>query len=363
LQLVHNVSIIHQSFKSWMAQAKRSWKVQATEGITMRNRIGVRVVGLLTALTLISTCFGQIAEANDKVTFVTDFGYLGRHAYYFVALEKGYYKSEGLDVTIVRGQGSADAVKQVGAGTAQIGFADMALVILGRSNDRIPVKVVSVIYARPPHAVFCLKEANITKPKDLEDKRIAGTASSSVRKLFSAYAKKTDFDGSGIKWLVGNSDSMIGMLALGRTDCVEQYTVGEALFTKAVAPKQISVLSFADAGLEFYSNSIIASDNLVSTNPNIIRKFVKATLRGLADALANPKEAGQIIARAQPQIEPETAEAETIAVGKLVQGPRERLGSVDPERVQNTIDLVANAYSLGSKVTVDELYAPGFVTP
>src|SRR5215468_8181664 len=81
------------------------------------------------------------AEAADKVTFVTDFGYNGRHAYYFVALEKGYYARQNLDVQIVRGQGSADAVKQVAAGTAQIGFADTAAVILGRGNDQIPVKI------------------------------------------------------------------------------------------------------------------------------------------------------------------------------------------------------------------------------
>src|SRR5688500_12721757 len=74
------------------------------------------------------------ADAADKITFVTDFGYNGRHAYYFVALDKGYYTRQNLEVDIVRGQGSADAVKQVAAGTAQLGFADTAAVILGRGN-------------------------------------------------------------------------------------------------------------------------------------------------------------------------------------------------------------------------------------
>lgn len=98
------------------------------------------------------------AEAADKLTFVTDFGYNGRHAYYFVALEKGYYARQNLDVQIVRGQGSADAVKQVAAGTAQIGFADTAAVILGRGNDQIPTKLVAIVYAKPPHAIYVLKE-------------------------------------------------------------------------------------------------------------------------------------------------------------------------------------------------------------
>ena len=78
---------------------------------------------------------GGYAEAADNVTLVTDFGFNGRHAYYYYALEKGYYKEAGIDLTIVRGQGSVDAVKQVAAGTAQLGFADTSAVIFGRAND------------------------------------------------------------------------------------------------------------------------------------------------------------------------------------------------------------------------------------
>src|SRR5689334_10042861 len=117
----------------------------------------------------------RLAAAADKITFVTDFGYNGRHSYYFVALDKGYYAKQNLDVDIVRGQGSADAVKQVAAGTAQIGFADTAAVILGRGNDQIPVKLVAIVYAKPPHAIYVLKESGISKPKDLEGKKVADT--------------------------------------------------------------------------------------------------------------------------------------------------------------------------------------------
>src|SRR5271166_2558214 len=84
---------------------------------------GSRACLLLMLAALFACAAGVgVAQAADKVTFVTDFGYNGRHAYYFVALEKGYYARQNLDVAIVRGQGSADAVKQVAAGTAQIGF-------------------------------------------------------------------------------------------------------------------------------------------------------------------------------------------------------------------------------------------------
>jgi ABC-type nitrate/sulfonate/bicarbonate transport system substrate-binding protein len=140
------------------------------------------------------------AHTADKVTFVTDFGYNGRHAYYFVALEKGYYARQNLEVQIVRGQGSADAVKQVAAGTAQIGFADAAAVILGRGNDQIPTKLVAMVYAKPPHAIYVLKESGIAKPKDLEGKKVADTAFSAVPKLFEAYAKAANIDAGKVTW-------------------------------------------------------------------------------------------------------------------------------------------------------------------
>ena len=101
----------------------------------------------------------QNVAAADNITFVTDFGFNGRHAYYYVALDKGYYKAAGLDVKIVRGQGSTDAVKQVASGTAQIGFADSSAVIFAKANDNIPIKLVAIIYAKPPHAIYVLKDS------------------------------------------------------------------------------------------------------------------------------------------------------------------------------------------------------------
>ena len=154
-------------------------------------------------LAAIMTAGGaQTAAAADKVTFVTDFGFNGRHAYYYVALEKGYYTKQNIDLTIVRGQGSADAIKQVAAGTAQIGFADASVVVLSRANDQIPVKFISVVYAKPPHAVYVLKDSGIKTPKDLEGKKLADTAFSAVPKLFGAYAKAAGIDASKVTWQV-----------------------------------------------------------------------------------------------------------------------------------------------------------------
>src|SRR5258708_12405838 len=113
----------------------------------------------LFTLLLIPEC----AKALDNVTLITDFGYNGRHAYFFVAIEKGYYRDADLDVKVVRGQGSVDAIRQVGANNAIVGFADAGSLVLARGNDQIPVKLVSIVYAKPPQAVF-LPAPSRTKP-------------------------------------------------------------------------------------------------------------------------------------------------------------------------------------------------------
>lgn len=299
--------------------------------------------------------------AADKITFTTDFGLYGRHAYYFVAQEKGYYARENLEVDIVRSAGSAAAVKQVANKTAQIGFADAFAVILGRGNDNVPVKLVAMIYTKPPHAVYVLNSSRISSPKDLEGKTLADTAFSSVPKIFPIYAKAAGIDAGKVKWIVTNSDALPGMLANGQVDGVGQFTVGEALLAGAAAPKEILGLEYSSAGLDYYSNGIIASDDLIKSNPDLIRRFVKATLAGLQDAIANPQEAGAIMSKRHREIDAKIAAAEMAKVKDLAVQPNAPLGTIDPARIQKTIDVVAGAYDLKTKVTVTDVYAPGFL--
>jgi NitT/TauT family transport system substrate-binding protein len=315
---------------------------------------------MLSAATTLVVLAGR-AEAADKVTFVTDFGFNGRHSYYFVALEKGYYKSAGIDVEIVRGQGSADAIKQVAAGTAQIGFADAAAVILGRGNDQIPVKLVSVIYAKPPHAIYALKGSGIATPKDLEGKRIADTAFSAIPKMFDVYAKAAKIDPSKVTWVVATGDALPGMLNLGRADGIGQFIVGEALLKKAAGDKELIRLAYADVGLDYYSNGIIATDELIKSNPDLVRRFVNATLRGLKDAMANPGEAGAIINKYHRQIDVDVATAETQAVASLAAVRNRPLGGIDPAAIQRTLDIITGAYQLKTAVKPNDIFASGFV--
>ena len=183
------------------------------------------------------------ARALDNVTLITDFGYNGRHAYFFVAIEKGYYKDADLDVKVVRGQGSVDAIRQVGANNAIVGFADAGSLVLARGNDQIPVKLVSIVYAKPPQAVFCREDSGIKQPKNLGGASIANPAGGATVDMFPVYAKAAGFDASKVKWVVAEGSALPSLLANGRVDAICQFSVGEPLIASAVAPKEVIRIS------------------------------------------------------------------------------------------------------------------------
>jgi NitT/TauT family transport system substrate-binding protein len=319
------------------------------------------------AATYLSVALGTVvsvvtgAQALDGVTLITDFGYNGRHAYFFVAIEKGYYKDADLEVKVVRGQGSVDAIRQVGANNAIVGFADAGSLVLARGNDQIPVKLVSIVYARPPQAVFCRDDSGFKQPKDLEGASIANPAGGATVDMFPIYAKAAGFDASKVKWIVAGSDALPGLLAGNRVPCVGQFTVGEPLLRMQAAPAKLVRFAFADSGVNFYGNGSIATDATIASKPDLIRRFAAATIRGMADAFADPAEAGRIMHKYHPTVDAAVARGETEAVGELAQVKGQPLGLIDPARVQQTIDAVTSVFKLKTPVTVNDVYAPGFV--
>jgi NitT/TauT family transport system substrate-binding protein len=313
------------------------------------------------ALMLLPALIG-VRQANAaEVNFITDFGFNGRHAYFYVAQEKGYYKAEGFDVNFLRGQGSADAIKKVAAGLATFGFADAGSLVLARGNDGVPVKLVSIVYAKPPQAIFAIKGNGIASPKDLEGRTVADTASSSVRLLFPAYAKAAGIDASKVKWVVAEGSSLPAMLANGRVDAICQFSVGEPLIAAATAPKEIVRLAYKYVNLDYDGNGIIASEETIAQHPDLVRAFVRATIKGMKDAFANPAEAASIMAKYHKELAPAVIEGETTAVRELAEVEGRPLGLVEPKSIANTVDVMAANFTLKSPVKPGDLYAPGFV--
>jgi NitT/TauT family transport system substrate-binding protein len=313
------------------------------------------------AAIIVGTLLAQSAKAADSVSLITDFGYNGRHAYFFVALEKGYYKDAGLDVKIIGGNGSVDAIRQVGANNANFGFADAGSLMLSRANDNIPVALVAIVYARPPQAIFCSAEAGLKTPKDLEGQSIANPAGGSIPDMFPAFAKAAGIDASKVKWVVAASSALPGLLASGKVPCVGQFTVGEPMLRAQAAPKKLVRFAFSDSGLSYYGNGIIATEATIKSKPDLVRRFVEATVKGMKAAFADPAEAGAIMHKYHPEVDVGVAKGETEAVAELAEVKGTPLAQIDPSRMQATLDVVNGAFKLKSPISAGDVYVAGFV--
>jgi NitT/TauT family transport system substrate-binding protein len=300
------------------------------------------------------------SNALDSVTLITDFGYNGRHAYFFEALDKGYYRDAGLEVKIVRGQGSMDAIRQVGAGNAIFGFADASSVILARANDQVPIKLVAIVYSRPPQAIFCREDSGLKKPKDLEGNAIAAAAGSAIRALFPAFAKAAGIDAQAVRWGVTSSESLAGLLAANRFPCIAEITVAEALLRSRLQPAKFIRFAYSDA-LSYYGHGIVATAATIASTPDLVRRFVEATVRGMKDAFVDPAAAGAIMHKIVPLVDATIAKNETEAVAELARIPGKALGEIDPARVEVTLDMVKDTFRLMTSVAAADVYTLGFV--
>src|SRR5262249_12539249 len=139
-------------------------RMSGTSKAICRIVTGKLIAGALIASTIV--LHPDASMALDSVTLVIDWYFNGRNAYFFDALDKGYYRDAGIELKIVHTQGSVDAIREVGAGNATFGFIDAATLVLERANDRIPVKLVASIYSRPPHSIYCRDDSGIKRPKD-----------------------------------------------------------------------------------------------------------------------------------------------------------------------------------------------------
>jgi NitT/TauT family transport system substrate-binding protein len=296
----------------------------------------------------------------DNITLITDFGYNGRHAYFFDALDRGYYRDAGLEVKIVRGQGSVDAIRQVGAGNATFGFADTGSLILARANDQIPVKLVAIVYSKPPQAIYCREDSGLKKPKDLEGNAIADSAGSANAALFPAFAKAAGIDAQTVRWVVASSESLPGLLATNKVPCVGQFTVGEALLRSRLGPVKLVRFAYSDA-LSYYGNGLVATAATIASKPDLVHRFVAATVRGMMDAFADPIAAGAIMQKVVPQMDATIAKNETEAVAELARIPGRPLGEIDPARIDATLNVVRGAFKLATSVAAADVYAPGFI--
>jgi NitT/TauT family transport system substrate-binding protein len=310
------------------------------------------------------------ASAQTAVKFALDWKFEGPSAPYFVAIDKGYYKAEGLDVTVDSGPGSVAGIARVAAGAYPLGFFDVnSLVKFRDQNPDQRVQAVMMVYDVPPFAIVSLKKAGVKSPKDLEGKILGAPAPDGAFAQWRAFVKANKFDGSKVKIENVGFPVREPMLAQGKVDAITGFSFSSYfnLLQNNIKPDDVSVMLMSDHGLVLYGNAIMVNPDYAKSNPKVVAGFVRATVKGFIDTAKNPDEAIKSVMKRN-----ETAELK-IELERLKMALRDNMvtpwvkangvGGVDMARLEKSIDQIADTYEFKNRPKAADIFTDAFLPP
>ena len=310
------------------------------------------------------------AGEPTKLRFTLDWIPGSVHGPFFIALYRGYYKDEGLDVTIVPGKGSAEVVRQLASGTYDMGYPDINVLI--EFNARNPAQhfpEVMIGYEQAPASIFVLRKSGITSPQQLAGKTLGAAANDSTFKLFPIFAKFAGFDANAVTVKTIDPALREGLLVNGEVDAIaaQMFNAILSLKAKGIKEDQVGYFLYKDYGLDLYSNGLAASRAFLTEHGDAVRGFLRATIKGVRDMAEQPELAVAMAGRFEPLLKSDIErERLQLAMSCCILTPnvlKSGFGGVDTTRLERSIGQIVKAYDLPRTPSIEEMFDASYLPP
>lgn len=309
-----------------------------------------------------------IAYAQAPLKLTLDGRIDGPSAPYLLAQERGFFKAEGLDVSIEPSVGGLESITRVASGQFDIGVADInALIRYRDQNPGTPVRAVFVVSNRPGYAIVGRKSRGVATPADLIDKRLGAPSAENASAVWPSFAKLAGVDPAKVQVLNVAVPVREPMLAAGEIDAATgtSYSSPIALREKGVPADDITTMVMGRFGLALYGASIIVNAKVLEEKPDAIRAFLRGLLAGLRETVNDPAAAIPSVMRRMPGGNPEIElERLKIAIRDTIatRAVRESgLGVIDPERFDLGLQQMSVSYSFRNRPRLADLFDPSFM--
>lgn len=318
---------------------------------------------LMASLFLLGGLATQVRA--EKVTFLLDWIIYGKHAPFYVASDKGFYKKYGLDVTYRRGFGSGDTIKKVGAKVAPLGFADIASLVPGRANSNLPVKALSVIHAKTIMVVAFMSDKPYKTPQDLANVKIGSPQGNAVRIVWPAFAAINKIPGK-VQWIDMGYGAVLPSLLKGNTDAALWFAteLPTAIPKAKKMGKDIKFFSLGDYGVEVYNNAIIAREDTISSKPKMVKNVVHALMDAFGWSMLHADEAVNGFRKHAPGMSPSIIHDHFATMIEYLwdDGTRHHgLGYMGHAKMDNTVTTMTKLLKLKRRVPTGNMYTNKFL--
>ncbi len=335
--------------------------------MTHRWKRTASVVGVLLVLVLavsgLAGCNSPKASKLTKVTVRFTWKNKGEYAPLYLALDKGYYKAEGLDVTFAEGSGAQTALKTLASGQDQVVYGPAVAAAQAVSSD-IPVKVIALYTPKVPMGVISFPDVKLSTPKDLEGKKIATSVGETFTDLLPSFAQLNNVDLNKITRVQMDNSARTAQFLNHKVDVMSVYLNNELPELEKTAGVKFNVLNIADFGMNLPGAAFISSNDYIKNNPKVLQGLLRATAKGFADAQKNPEDAATAMLKYwQTSVSKDIITAQVKAtVGALGSYSGQPLGYNDQDLWTKALDLMMNTKAIKVKKDLSAYYTNDLLT-
>lgn len=303
-----------------------------------------------------------VAQAQTAIAFQLNWVAGGANAGFSAAVQQGYYKAAGLDVKVVEGNGSGNTAQLVASGRSQLAYAD-AVAVSQLIAKGAPMKILSTVYQSNPNAVLALKKTGIKSIKDLIGRKVGVPSGSSQTTMLPLFLKANGLKDTDVNLINMPPTSMVPSLLQGQVDAILGSIDAYQIQLESQGA-ELDVYRFADYGVPTVSTSIFASNDYIKDNPEVVKKFIAASLKGWSFALDNPTQTVKDIKTTFPNVNEKLAASELAAIGPLFcSGGAKFLGKAEDALWVKTQDLLSEVKLLPVGQDPKSYYSNDYLPP
>jgi NitT/TauT family transport system substrate-binding protein len=291
------------------------------------------------------------AAAQTAIKFTLDWKFEGPAAPFVVALDKGYFKAEGLDVTIDTAGGSLEPLNRVASGTYDMGFGDINSLIKFRdANPNVPIKAVYMVYNKPAFSIVGRKSRGVSAPKDLEGKKLGAPPPDGAYAQWPIFTQANGIDPAKVTIVNVGFPVREPMLASGEVDAITGFSFSSFINLKdrGVPASDITVLLMADYGVNLYGNTVIVNPKFLAEKPEAVKGFLRALTKGMLDTVKTPATAVESVIKrndvAKKEVELERLQMAIKDNILTAEVKKNGFGAVEMERLDKSVDQIALTY-------------------
>jgi NitT/TauT family transport system substrate-binding protein len=311
------------------------------------------------------------ALGQTPIKFSLDWKYEGTQAPFLLALDRGYFKAEGLDVTIDTAGGSVEPINRIASRTYDMSFADINSMIKFRDqNPQNPLKAVFMVYNDPPFSVVSRKSRGVTAPKDLEGKKLGAPAADGAFAQWPIFVQANGIDAAKVQILNVGFPVREPMLVNGQVDAITGFSFSSYINVKyaGVPLDDIVVLLMAKYGVSLYGNAIMVNPAFAAEKPAAVKGFVRAFLKALKDSAKDPVAAiDSVLKRNETANKEAELDRLQLALRDNILTPEVKakgFGGVDPARLDKAIGQIALTYTFKSAMPkAADIFDASFLPP